>query len=508
MNKRNNHRYMPLLMAGLVVVGVGRWAHGQVDGNDVVRRGLADQINDVFRSAVVEVTPAVVYIQASRNLMGVHGIDALAQGAGTGFIVDKRGYIVTNSHVVAGSDEVEVELADGRKFVAQEILIDEDSEIAVVGIDPEGQDLPVTRFGDSEKSRVGDTVLAIGNPFGHHFSQTVTMGIISHKARRTGILDRNWGYEDFIQTDADINVGNSGGPLVNLYGEVIGINTMIVSHTGVSAGLAFAIPSNIASFVAGELIEHKKVRRGYLGVRTTNDFKLADLRQHPIIEEVVDDNELAAVIRSLPDSVEGAVIMAVRQGAPAERAGMKTYDVVTELAGREIRSARELHNFTATLLPGSRARCLVWRDGEEIELQITLGDREEAKALEIRQLEIVTEALRAAPRLIDPKKPKLNLRRGKLGVLALNLSDEVAKEFGHEAGTAGVVIIRVRRDSLADKKGLETGDIIVSIDGEKVKNTGDLVRMVRGADLDDEGIEMRIRNRGGSRTLLIVEPEE
>ena len=243
-------------------------------------KSLISRINNANRRAVQIVKPAVVYIEVGKtDQPSPFSPGGESRGAGSGFIIDKRGYVLTNNHVVAGTETVKVHLADGRIFEAQEILLDPATDLALVRIDPEEEDLPVTSFGDSDTAQVGDLVLAIGSPFGLALSQTVTAGIISYKGRQTHILG-NWGYEDFIQTDAVINKGNSGGPLVNLYGEVIGINSNIFTPTGVSAGYGFAVPSNIAKFVVNQLIQHKKVQRGYLGVSLLS-FTLDELRKTP-----------------------------------------------------------------------------------------------------------------------------------------------------------------------------------------------------------------------------------
>ena len=229
-----------------------------------------NNIHNVFRRAVNIIKPAVVTVRLYQEMsdMQEHEI-----GLGSGFIIDKQGYILTNNHVAEGNDKIAVVLDDDRMFEVVDVMLDPDTDLAVLKIDPQGQDLPVARFGNSDDAQVGDFVMAVGSPFG--LSQTVTMGIISYKGRQTRILGQ-WGLEDFIQTDADINKGNSGGPLVNLMGEVIGINSNIFSPTGVSSGYGFAVPSNMAKYVSDELIANKTVKRGYLGVKlysqTINDL--------------------------------------------------------------------------------------------------------------------------------------------------------------------------------------------------------------------------------------------
>ena len=503
MNEINKHSSFWLVIAALVVFGVAGPAGAQQDLGDIGPKALANKINAIFRSAVAEVTPAVVFIHVtSNNVLAGQNKDPV-QGAGSGFIIDGRGYIVTNNHIVAGKNHVVVVLADEREFVAQDVFVDEDSEIAVVRIDPAGQELPVARFGDSEQSQVGDVVFAIGNPFGYRLRQTVTSGVISHKGRQTRILDRNWGYEDFIQTDADINRGNSGGPLVNLRGEVIGVNTMIISDTGVSAGLAFAVPSNIAKFVVDGIIANKMVRRGYLGVIMNSDLILDDLRKRPLDKLAIVDKKLAALVEKLPDSIQGGLIVTVLADTPASDAGLEDYDIVLKLAGREIESSRELHTFTATLAAGATVPCVVWRDGREIELQITPGDRDEAKARHLERHRAVSAAREIVPRLGAPKASRPLARQSGLGIRAIELSGKVAVEFGYDPTTKGVVVDAIRAGSLADQNGLCPGDIIVSINGTKIETSDQLVRIMSKVDLVGKGIEMTVRSTSGPRSLFI-----
>jgi serine protease Do len=275
------------------------------------------------------------------------------EGLGSGFIVDKAGIILTNNHVVAGADEVIVRLPDNRRFAARVLGSDPATDVAVVRIDKPPGDLQTVNLGDSDRVRVGDYVLAIGNPLG--LGQTVTMGIVSAKNRVIGekLGDMDPRYEDFIQTDAAINQGNSGGPLFNFKGEVIGINSAII-NPGVAMNVGFAIPINMARLVADQIRKSGKVARGFLGV-SGEDFTA----------------ERAAEMR-VP-FIAGALINAVGHGSPAAAAGLRPNDVVTECAGKTIDGYRRLVAAIALLRPGEKAKLVVMRQGQRVETTVTLG---------------------------------------------------------------------------------------------------------------------------------------
>jgi Do/DeqQ family serine protease len=271
------------------------------------------------------------------------------QGLGSGVIIDASGYIITNHHVVDGADQIKVDLTDNRSFDARLVGADPPSDLAVLKI--EASNLPVMTLGDSDKTRVGDVVLAIGNPLG--VGQTVTMGIISAKGRQTGLS--NGSFEDFLQTDAPINRGNSGGALVSTNSELIGINSQILSPSGGSIGLGFAVPSNMARAVVEQLINSGRVRRGQLGI---------------VVLRIPSEEASKLGVTQGP----GVVVYQVQSGSAADRAGLRTGDVITSLNGTQISEPNTFRNMIAGIAPGSEVTLTVRRDGQEQQVRAKLGE--------------------------------------------------------------------------------------------------------------------------------------
>ena len=452
-------------------------------------RSMAAQINNVFRRAAAIVRPAVVSIRVSKT-MPPSGFSPGGEqgGLGSGVIIDKRGYVITNHHVVANTSKIVVSLADGRHFEGVEKLLDPDTDLALVQIEPKGQMLPTAQFGDSDKAHVGDFVLAIGSPFGEGLAQTVTSGIISYKGRQTHILGQ-WGYEDFIQTDAAINVGNSGGPLVNLYGEIIGINSSIFSPSGYSAGYGFAVPSNIAKYVVEKLIEKKHVQRGWLGVYMAGLDSLRKIpkeNREPSLQKFLRENP--DLLDEIPESLQGVLVTGVNPGDPAEQGGIKTKDVILQFNDTKLTTARELQDIIARLDPGTLVKFVIWRNSSEITREITLGDRDTARSRYVQGL--------------TPKE-----RTARLGITIKALNPELARFFGYNENLHGLVILSVLPNSVAEKSGLKIGDIVVSVDGVKIQGSQEgverLKAIVKKADLTKEGMEMVVRNKSGQRTVIV-----
>ena len=380
-----------------------------------------------------------------------------ATSLGSGFIVDSSGYIVTNNHVIEGADEITIILQDDTNLDAVLVGTDEKTDIAVLKVEPTSP-LPAVPFGDSDFMRVGDWVVAIGNPFG--LGGTVTAGIISAQKR-----DINAGpYDDFIQTDASINRGNSGGPMFNLDGEVIGINTAIFSPSGGSVGIGFAIPSKLASNVVNQIIEFGRTRRGWLGVR---------------IQTVTDE-----IAESLGlDDTQGALVASVTEGGPAEDAGIMAGDVILRFNNRPVTEMRRLPRLVAETPVNNQVDVLVWRRGDLVTVGVTLGELEAAE----------DAGLLAA--LTDPAEPEIEKESlDDLGLGLSGLTDSLVREYGIAAGTEGVVITEVEPGSLAEDKGLRPGEGILEVGQEKVDSPSDVSRMVEEA-----------REAGRRSVLLLID---
>jgi len=348
-----------------------------------------------------------------------------ARGVGSGFIVSPDGVILTNAHVVADADEVTVKLTDRREFQAKVLGSDKTTDIAVLKID--ATDLPVAPIGDPEKTRIGEWVVAIGQPYG--FENTVTSGIVSAKYRSLP----GDSYVPFIQTDAAVNPGNSGGPLFNLRGEVIGVNSQIFSRSGGNQGLAFAIPIDVAMQVKDQIQQHGKVSHGRLGVT------IQDVSQ-----------SLAASFGL--KGPNGALVGSVQKGSPAAGAGIEPGDVILKIDGREIGRSGELPPLVGAMKPGATATLTVWRNGAEREVKVAVGALEDNKTV---------------------ASAKADARQGKLGVVVRPLSPEERKatELAN-----GVVVEDVA--GAAAKAGVRPGDVIVSVNSTPVKSVDHLRDLV------------------------------
>jgi serine protease Do len=385
-------------------------------------------------------------------------------GIGSGVIVSPDGYILTNNHVVDGADKVEVSLNDRRSFTARVVGADPPSDIAVLKID--GGGFPTIPLGDSNKVEVGDVVLAVGNPLG--VGQTITMGIISAKGRSTRASSGSGSYEDFLQTDAAINRGNSGGALVNLKGELIGIPSQILSQTGANIGIGFAIPTAMARNVMDQLIKNGKVTRGKLGVTIT------DLTQ-----------DLAPQFGF--KGTQGALVQDVETGQPAERAGVQAGDIFTEFQGQRVEDSSRLRNLVAQAPPGSTVRFKVWRDGAERELTATLSE-----------MDPKTIAGAAGGRS-GPTDSALS------GVSVDSLTSETARRLNLPPGARGVMVTDVNPDSGAADAGLQRGDMIEEVNRQPVASPGEFEAALKKAGKQSVLLRMR---RGERASFIVVKPRE
>jgi serine protease Do len=357
------------------------------------------------------------------------------RGQGSGFIMSKDGYILTNNHVVGDVDKITVELKDGRKFENAKLIgTDPDSEVALIKI--EGDNFPVLPMGDSDKIEIGDWVIAIGNPFG--LNETVTVGVISAVGRSNVHIAA---YEDFIQTDAAINPGNSGGPLINLDGQVIGINTAIFSQSGGYMGIGFAIPINMARNIEQQLKSHGKVTRGYLGIYgqdiTPEMAKLLQLK-----------------------SSQGVIVASVEKDSPADKAGLKSHDVLLEMSGKKIESYDSFRNEVAMLSPDSKITFLVSRDGKTTEITVTLAERPTEVAQGGNQSKGQQQSQEA------------------LGIEVQSLTKDLAERFGYALGE-GVIVTRVAPGSPAADVGIQPGDLIQSVNQQSVSSADEFEKAVK-----------------------------
>ena len=373
------------------------------------------------------------------------------QSLGSGFVIDESGIIVTNNHVIEGADEITANFNDGTKLKATLVGTDEKTDIAVLKVEPV-KPLRAIPFGDSEKLRVGDWVMAIGNPFG--LGGTVTVGIVSARNR-----DINSGpYDNFIQTDASINRGNSGGPLFNMDGEVIGINTAIISPTGGSIGIGFAIPSSTAFNVINQLREFGETRRGWLGVR---------------IQEVTDD---VAEGLSMGEAA-GALVAGVTEESPAALAGIEPGDVILEFDGRKVAAMHELPRMVADEPIGKEVPVVILRKGERQTVTVTLGRLEEVKEV------AAVDADAPEAEADQPAPPPVVA--GPLGLTLSDLSPALRAEFGIEEQVNGVVVTQVAADSAAAEKRVQAGDVIIEISQEPVATPADVESRI--AQLKSDG---------------------
>lgn len=379
---------------------------------------------------------------------------------GSGVIVTPDGYILTNHHVVDGAEQIKVELTDKRTFDAKLIGSDKPSDLAVLKIEASG--LPVLALGDSDKVQVGDVVLAVGNPLG--IGQTVTSGIISAKGRSTGLSDGS--FEDFLQTDAPINTGNSGGALVNTNGELIGINSQILSPSGGNIGIGFAIPTRMARNVMDQLMKTGKVRRAQLGVGI-----------QPVTSDI-------ATSLGLSD-VRGVIVNSVAQGSPAERAGLKRGDVITAINGETVLDGNGLRNRIAGSQPGSEVTITFMRDGREQQVRSTLGEL----------------AVKGVPTDAQGGGAEGSSNSGKLGINAEPLTPEAAAQMGLPQGAQGVVVRSVAPSGPAAEAGLRAGDVILEFNRQIVRSVEDLQ-----AALQNSGSRpaLLLVTRGGNTIYLTV----
>jgi len=445
-----------------------------------------DKLSAVFRMVAKRVKPAVVAVGVSQTITesGPQSLDDFLhryfgmgpdegggpaprrqfqrQGLGSGVIVDAGGYILTNNHVVADATDISVHMADGRVFKGKVVGADPPSDIAVIHIDADH--LPVAVLGDSSECEVGDLVLAIGSPLG--LEQTVTMGIISATGRSgVGITE----YENFLQTDAAINPGSSGGPLVNMKGQVIGINSAIASRSGGYMGVGFTVPSSMASEVMKRIREKGSVVRGWIGVGI-----------QPLTPEMAESMKLK--------SAEGVLISQVFDGGPAAKSGLKVGDVVIEIGGKPVKLPYDLQSAIAWSEPGSKVSLVVMRDGKRETLKIDVERRPDNPSVATGKGGGGADS-GAAVEMKD------------LGIEVSGVTPEATQRYGYKAGQ-GVLITDVDPAGLGARAGLRPGMLILQAAGQKTASTADLKAALKSADLA-KGLPMLVRQADRQMFILI-----
>lgn len=415
-----------------------------------------------FSDLVKRVAPAVVNIDVATGMKVTEpgGIfprqNRVQKGQGSGFVIGADGYIVTNNHVVRNTDQIVVRLSDKRAFPAKIVGTDPKTDLALLKI--EATDLPHLNFGDSDQLQVGEWVIAIGNPLG--FSHTVTAGIVSAKGRWIGATQ----YDDFIQTDASINPGNSGGPLINVRGEVVGINTLIAA----GQGLGFAIPSNLAGQIIGQLRENGQVQRSWLGVR-----------HQDVTPELAESFGLERPV--------GALIVQVVEDSPAQSAGLEAGDIIVEFDGKPTEDSRDLPLMVASKPIGSRVDLVVIREGKRRKFNVKLGDLADATG----------EPVIGGPTEEQPEKATAIL-----GMELAEITPELARALGVQPGR-GVLIKRVRPLGPAARKGLAQDDIVLKINADKVSSAKKAVALIQRVP---EGKLVRLLVQRGDYTFFVTLP--
>ncbi len=437
-----------------------------------------------YADVVDRVAPAVVTIRSSRRVRAPQqfpffddpffrqffggavprrgGGTQVEHALGSGVVVRADGYLLTNHHVIDGAEDIKVDLSNHKTYSAKVVGSDPPSDLAVLKIS--ASDLTVLELGDSDKVRVGDVCLALGNPLG--VGESVTAGIISAKGRSTDTVGGG-SFQDFLQTDAPINQGNSGGALVNTRGELIGINSQILSSNGGNIGIGFAIPSNMAKTVMNQLVEKGSVQRGMLGVT---------------IQPVTSD--LAASL-GLKEA-HGVIINSVHPGGPAEQAGLKTGDVILQMNGKDVSDSNELRNAVAANAPGTEVTLTIWRNGSQQEVKVKLGTLTAESAGESSGQ--------------GGGEPSSS---GKLGITVTPMTPEIAAQLGLRRGTQGVVIESVDPNGPAAQQGLQAGDVIQEVNRQPVRSPADLKSAL---DKSDDRPALLLINRGGQTVFVTVRP--
>jgi Do/DeqQ family serine protease len=444
-----------------------------------VEAGPYSEFHSPFARVAEQVTPGVVYVEVRKRIGAgrrsgpfddfMH--DFLPKGhprdlpsSGSGFVMDPRGYILTNNHVIEAAEAVTATFLDGEKYRCEVVGVDPRTDVAVVRIAERsrtGKPFPALPLGDSDEIKIGDWAIAVGNPFGEQLAGTVTVGVVSAKGRSDlTIMGADIDLQDFIQTDASINFGNSGGPLVNIRGEVIGINSALNAQ---GQGIGFAIPINLAASVAQQLIATGHVRRGYLGIN------LAELTR-----EMAEGKDW--------EISEGVLVTDVQEGSPAAAAGMQADDVIVEFDGKPVQRTRPFRLLVAGTEVGKRVKLKVFRAGKYHDVLVTLGEYDERTLAQ------------AAP----------EERTGWLGLAVVDLgAPQVREKYSLEGEERGVVITRVEPDSPAAKKGLAPGALVLEIVNQEIAGLADYNRIRDELKDRSKPITLKVKEGGTVRYVAL-----
>lgn len=463
--------------------GAGAWA-GDGSVTDRLRSGAEQDFTTSYSALVEAVLPAVVNVSVERTEVSRAGPGPMAdpemrrfferffgqpfpqerprehlqRGEGSGFIISADGLIVTNAHVVGDADKISVTMQDGTTLDATLRGIDEKTDLAVIEITAE-KTLPFVEFGDSSKVKVGDKVVAVGNPFG--LGGTVTAGIVSATGRELGAGP----YDDFLQVDAPINRGNSGGPTFNLDGQVVGVNSMIFSPSGGSVGIGFAISSNLASDIVADLMDDGTVERGWLGVS---------------IQEVTPDIAQGLGL----EEAAGALVSKVEPGSPAARAGLEPGQVILEFAGTRIERLRQLTRAVADATPEESTTMVVWADGERQTMDVTVGTMKDTEKL-----------------ARDGASPEAE--KARLGIALAEVTPQMRAQLGLD-DERGVLVREVMPDKPAAAKGVRPGDVILAVGGKDVGTPEEVVEAVQAAQEDGKKVALLLVFRDGAQIFMAV----
>ena len=397
---------------------------------------------------------------------GPDGGGGHAVSLGSGFIIDPAGYIVTNNHVIDGADEISVTLTDNTTLKAKLVGKDERVDLALLKVESD-KPLTAVQFGDSDTGRVGDWVLAIGNPFG--LGGSVTAGIISARGRDI----RQGPYDDFIQTDAAINRGNSGGPLFNMKGEVVGINTAIYSPSGGSVGIGFSVPANLAKPVIMQLREYGRARRGFLGVSI-----------QPVTPDIAES-------LGLKDPT-GALVGRVNDGGPADSAGIKGGDIILKFNGQDLKDVKSLQRIVAETPIGKSVPVMLWRDGKNVSVQASVGE--------------LPDEIQQASATPTPEKPKPTptMAISGLGAKLSPITDEARAQFKLGADQKGVVVTDVDTEGFGATKGLKPGDVIVEVQQQSVAKPQDVLELMdKYRKLNRRTVLMLVQSGAGLQWIAV-----